>query len=65
MRENIARLKNVTTVIISQRASSIRSADEIFVLEDGKIVGRGKHEGLYASCGVYREICDSQTRAEV
>lgn len=65
VRENIARLKNVTTVIISQRASSIRSADEIFVLEDGKIVGRGKHEELYASCGVYREICDSQTRAEV
>ena len=40
------------------------NADEIFVMEDGRIVGRGRHRELYETCGVYREICDSQTRAE-
>ncbi len=64
VRANIASLENTTTIIISQRASSIMNADEIFVLEDGRIVGRGKHRELYENCGVYREICDSQTRAE-
>lgn len=64
VRKNIASLKDVTTILISQRASSLRGADVIFVLEDGKIVGRGKHEELYDFCGVYREICDSQTRSE-
>ena len=64
VRANLAALEGTTTVIISQRASSIRGADEILVLEDGRIAGRGKHEELYANCGVYREICDSQARAE-
>ena len=64
VRANISALKNTTTIIISQRASSIMNADEIFVMEDGRIVGRGRHRELYETCGVYREICDSQTRAE-
>lgn len=64
VRANLAALEGTTTVIISQRASSIRGADEILVLEDGRIAGRGKHEELYENCGVYREICDSQSRAE-
>lgn len=64
VRANLAALEGTTTIIISQRASSIRGADEILVLEDGRIAGRGKHEELYANCGVYREICDSQARAE-
>lgn len=64
VRANLAALEGTTTVIISQRASSIRGADEILVLEDGRIARRGKHEELYANCGVYREICDSQARAE-
>ena len=64
VRANIAALEGVTAILISQRASSLRGADTILVLEDGKIVGRGKHEELYETCGVYREICDSQTRAE-
>lgn len=64
VRANLAALEGTTTVIISQRASSIRGADEILVLEDGRIAGRGKYEELYANCGVYREICDSQARAE-
>ena len=63
VRANLAALEGTTTVIISQRASSIRGADEILVLEDGRIAGRGKHEELYENCPLYREICDSQARA--
>ena len=64
MRANIAALSGMTCILISQRASSIRSADAIFVLEDGKVVGQGTHEALYGGCPLYREICDSQARAE-
>ena len=64
LRANLAALEGVTTVLISQRASSIRNADAIFVLEDGRIAGKGTHGQLYETCGLYREICDSQTRAE-
>ena len=64
VRANIAALENVTTIIVSQRVSSIRSADIIFAMEDGRIAGSGRHEELYAECPLYREICDSQARAE-
>ena len=64
VRANIAALEGTTTVIISQRASSLMHADKIFVLEDGGIAGSGTHAELYAQCPLYREICDSQTRAE-
>ena len=64
VRANIAALKDTTTIIISQRAFSLMNADKIFVMEDGRIVGAGKHDQLYENCPLYREICDSQTRAE-
>ena len=64
LRANIAALSGVTCILISQRASSLRNADEIFVLEDGKVVGQGRHEQLHEECALYREICDSQARAE-
>ena len=64
VRANIAALEGVTTVLISQRASSLQGADIIFVLEDGRIVGQGTHAQLYEGCPLYREICDSQARAE-
>ncbi len=51
---------NKTTIIISQRASSIMHADQILVLDQGKLVGIGKHRQLLQSCPVYAEICDSQ-----
>lgn len=63
LRANIAALEDTTTILISQRASSIKNADMIYVMEDGKIAGRGKHEDLYKNCPLYREICDSQARA--
>ena len=49
-----------TVFIISQRTSSISHADKIIVLDDGEVVGIGKHDELLASCSVYREIYESQ-----
>ena len=54
------RKESMTTFIVSQRTSSIRFADKIVVLEDGKIAGLGTHKELLKSCEVYREIYDSQ-----
>jgi ABC-type multidrug transport system fused ATPase/permease subunit len=54
-----------TTFIVSQRASSVRYADLILVLEDGELVGKGTHEELIESCSVYQEIYYSQFSREV
>ena len=51
-----------TVFIVSQRTSSIMQADKIVVLDDGDMVGLGKHEELLATCEVYREIYNSQYR---
>jgi ATP-binding cassette subfamily B protein len=53
-------LKESTIIIISQRISSIKEADKIIVLDDGKISGIGTHEMLYESNTIYREIYDTQ-----
>lgn len=55
---------NPTVFIVSQRTSSIQHADKIIVLDDGQIVGIGKHEQLLESCDVYSEIYDSQFKKE-
>lgn len=52
--------KAYTTFIVSQRASSIRYADKIIVLEDGHMAGIGTHDELLKSCTVYQEIYYSQ-----
>ena len=65
IRESFAgELKNTTKIIIAQRISSVQEADEIMVLDDGKIVGFGKHEDLLASCEAYQEIYYSQMDKE-
>lgn len=51
---------HATTVVIAQRVSSILSMDEIIVLHEGEMIGRGTHEELLASCPEYRDICLSQ-----
>ncbi|MGN0274595.1 MAG: ABC transporter ATP-binding protein [Chordicoccus sp.] len=51
---------NMTTFIVSQRASSIMQADQILVLDDGRLAGKGTHEELMKSCETYREIYYSQ-----
>lgn len=52
--------KDTTVIMVSQRANTIKNADQIIVLDDGKMVGIGKHNMLYQTCNIYREICDSQ-----
>ncbi len=54
------RIKDATVVIVSQRASSVMTADIILALEDGEAVGIGTHDELLSSCDVYREIYESQ-----
>ena len=54
----------LTTVIVSQRVSTVRDADMICVLDHGSVAGLGTHDELYASCQLYREICLSQFKRE-
>ncbi len=57
-------LKNTTKIIIAQRIGSVEEADMILVLDEGRIIGRGRHEELLASCEAYQEIYDSQRDRE-
>lgn len=54
----------MTVFLVSQRAATIRQADQILVLDDGRLVGKGKHTELFEDCKVYREICLSQLSGE-
>lgn len=54
----------LTTVIVSQRVSTVHDADMICVLDHGSVAGLGTHDELYATCQLYREICQSQLRRE-
>ncbi len=54
----------MTVFIVSQRATTIRNADTILVLDDGKLAGMGSHKQLLKECDVYREICLSQLSKE-
>ncbi|MGM9652414.1 MAG: ABC transporter ATP-binding protein [Eubacteriales bacterium] len=64
LRSALRALTDVTVFIVSQRTSSIAHADRIVVLDDGRAVGTGTHEELLHTCGVYREIYDSQFKRE-
>lgn len=61
LRKSLKELKDTTIFIVSQRTSSIISADKIIVLDDGKIAGMGTHNQLLESCEIYQEIHYSQT----
>ncbi len=58
------KVKDSTVIIVAQRISTILNADQILVLDDGKIAGRGTHEELLAGCEVYRQIAKSQLSAK-
>ena len=65
LRSSLAKIEYKPTVfIVSQRTSSIMHSDKIIVLDDGKIVGMGKHDELLKDCTVYAEIYNSQFRKE-
>lgn len=66
IRESFAEtLKDTTKLIIAQRISSVMDADRIVVMDEGRIVGSGRHEDLLASCEAYQEIYYSQMDREV
>lgn len=65
VRKNLKdKLDNKTVFIVAQRIGTIKDADKIIVLEDGKLVGLGKHEELLKNCDVYRQIALSQLNEE-
>ena len=53
-----------TMIIVTQRVSTIKNAEQIVVIDDGMIVGKGTHEELMKNCETYREIASSQLTAE-
>ena len=59
-----ANIKDSTDIIVAQRISTILHADQILVLDDGEIVGKGTHEELMESCEVYQQIAYSQLSAK-
>lgn len=66
VKENLDKtLFGKTKIVMTQRASTAASADKIFVLDEGRIVGRGTHKDLLSSCSQYREIYESQTGQKV
>ena len=56
--------REATVVIVAQRVSTIVDADQILVLENGTVVGRGTHDELLETCATYQEIVESQLSAE-
>lgn len=62
LRKSIKENINSTVILVSQRANTIRNADLIIVLDNGEVVGQGKHDELLKTCPVYNEIYMSQTK---
>lgn len=60
IRQNIAAIKGISTIIVSQRATSIKDCDRIYVFDKGAIVGVGTNEELLESCPIYRETLQAQ-----
>ncbi len=56
------RMQNAAMLIIAQRINSIRHAEQIIVLDDGRVAGIGRHEELLRTCPIYREIAESQAK---
>ena len=58
------RMGGTTRIIVAQRVGTIKDADEILVLDEGRLVGKGTHRHLMESCPLYREIAESQAMQE-
>ena len=57
-------IPETTKIIIAQRASSVQHADQIVVLDDGRVAAVGKHQELLKVCDIYREVYESQQKGE-
>ena len=65
LRKNLKKYtKDATVVIVAQRIGTIKDADQIFVIEDGELVGSGAHKELIKKCDIYKEIALSQLGKE-
>ena len=65
VRKNLQKeCKDMTKIIVAQRVATVMNADQIIVLDKGKIVGKGKHKDLYKNCKIYKEIALSQLKEE-
>lgn len=64
LRNTLKKEVNNTVIIVAQRISTIKNADKIIVLDEGRIVGQGTHDELMKSCSVYQEIASSQLSKE-
>ena len=53
-------MTDTTVITVAQRVSSVKDCDVIIVLDNGKIIGKGKHEELLENCPEYKQISDSQ-----
>ena len=58
-------MPDATVVTVAQRVSSVKSCDLILVLDDGKVIGAGKHEELLKSCPEYKEISELQMGGDI
>ena len=58
-------IPDVTKIIIAQRVSSVKDADRIIVLDDGRLIAMGTHEQLLETCDIYREVYESQNKGGV
>ncbi len=62
VRDNLNKFSNSTTIIISQRVSSIKDCDKIIVMDNGSVSGIGKHNDLLKNNEIYKSIYDSQEK---
>jgi len=60
----VKNIKNSTILIVAQRINTVLNAEQILVLDNGKIVGKGTHKELLKNCQVYRDIAESQLSKE-
>ncbi|RAP54067.1 MAG: hypothetical protein BZ137_04380 [Methanosphaera sp. rholeuAM130] len=60
VKKNLSDLNDSSILIVSQRISSVKDADEILVMNNGEIIDRGTHNGLVESCDLYKEIVANQ-----
>ena len=59
-----SKVSEATVIIVAQRISTVMNADQIIVMEEGRIAGKGTHEELMRDCDVYRQIAKSQLSAK-